>query len=225
MAGTTAPRELRSLSDLRPDDHVAFVYQSEDEHREVLTAYMRQGLARGERVLYLADAHGVQAILDYLRADGVDVEPLVAGGQLVVQPARETYLGQGTLGPETTASLLRAEAKRAAVDGYAALRTTEEVSWPWENRGPSSGSWSMKPGLTPPSRTGASSPCASTMPAGSPRTRSSMCSRTTRSSSPGLRCWTMPTTHPRRSPRPRVTLPVSIAGSTACPSTNGPSRF
>ena len=37
---------LRTISDLKPGDHICCLYQTEKEHRALLTPFLRQGLER-----------------------------------------------------------------------------------------------------------------------------------------------------------------------------------
>jgi len=71
---------LPSLTDLKPGDHLCCIYATEEEHKAVLTPFMRQGLEQGEKVIYIVDAHTVETILEYLRGDGLHVEPYLGGG-------------------------------------------------------------------------------------------------------------------------------------------------
>ncbi len=122
-------RRLRTIGDLAPGDHPCCVYETEAEHRAILTPYLRQGLEGGERVLYIVDAHTAGTVLGYLRDDGLDPDPLIARGQLVIQTGEETYLRDGTFAPEAMIALLRSETERAVADGFGALRVTGEMTW------------------------------------------------------------------------------------------------
>jgi len=51
-------------------DHLCCLYESEEEHRALLSPFMRQGLERHEKVLYIVDDHTGGQILDYLSANG-----------------------------------------------------------------------------------------------------------------------------------------------------------
>lgn len=119
----------RTIADLEPGDHLCCLYATEEEHRAVLTPILRQGLDLGEKVLYIVDAHTAGTILDYLRDDGVDVEPYLAQGQLVILTRDDAYTRQGRFDPDGMIALLRAETQRALNEGYVALRATGEMAW------------------------------------------------------------------------------------------------
>ncbi|GAG34605.1 unnamed protein product, partial [marine sediment metagenome] len=95
----------------------------------MLTPFVRHGLERAEKVLYIVDARGAETVLDYLRDDGLDPEPYLASGQLTILTADDTYLKQGVFDPDGMIALLQTETERALAEGYAALRVTGEMSW------------------------------------------------------------------------------------------------
>ena len=117
------------LGGLRPGDHGAFIYETEAEHRAVLTAFLRQGLERGEKVVYIAETHEVEPLLDSLREDGVDPDPYLARGQLVFLAAQDVYLEGGSFDPQRTIARLEDLAREALAEGYTALRVTGEMAW------------------------------------------------------------------------------------------------
>jgi DNA-binding CsgD family transcriptional regulator len=120
---------LRTIADLETGDHVCCLYQTEEEHQAVLTAFLRQGLERGEKVLYIVDIHAAEVVLRYLRDDGLDVEPFLSRGQLTILSRDETYVQEGRFDPDRMMALLRTETEQALIEGYQALRVTGEMTW------------------------------------------------------------------------------------------------
>jgi signal transduction histidine kinase len=132
------------LVDLKPGNHLCCLYETEEEHRAVLTPFLRQGLERDEKILCITegsartaelsrqgvlDVHSAETLLGYLREDGLDVEPYLARGQLVFRTHKETYMRGGVFNPEDMVALLRAETEQALMEGYSALRVTDEMIW------------------------------------------------------------------------------------------------
>ncbi len=114
---------------LKAGDHLCCLYASEQEHRALLSPFLRQGLERHEKVFYIVDDHTAGQILAYLSADGVEVNQYLQRGQLVVLSSDEAYMHAGAFEPERMIALLRSETDRAAGEGYSALRVTGEMSW------------------------------------------------------------------------------------------------
>ena len=126
---TIDAHSLRAIANLAPGDHLCCLYETEEEHRAVLTPFMRQGLERGEKLLYIVDARSAETVLGYLRDDGLSVESYVDRGQLTVLTADDAYMRDGVFDPDAMIALLRTETERALTEGYAALRVTGEMSW------------------------------------------------------------------------------------------------
>jgi len=118
-----------SLASLRPQDHIAFLYETEEEHRAVVAAFVCQGLERDARVVYIAHSHPEQAILAALRASGLQVEPYLASGQLAIVSASQVYLRDGTFDPQKTMARLALEAGQSLAQGHRVLYITGEMAW------------------------------------------------------------------------------------------------
>ena len=128
------PRDLESVARLKPGDHLCGLYENEEEHRQVLAPYLRQGLLRNEKVLYITDTRTDGQILDYLRGLGVDVEPYLSRGQLAVVSASDVGrpdedADAESLDPDSVLAFLKESTAKALEDGWAAFRVTTEMTW------------------------------------------------------------------------------------------------
>ena len=119
---------VKTINDLQPGDHLCLVYDTEQEHRDVLTAFVREGLRRGEKVMYFADAHTPALLLDYL-SNEPNLGRSLQSGQLQVLTADQVYLRDGRFDVDRTIRLLTAELDQALKEGYPALRVTGEMTW------------------------------------------------------------------------------------------------
>ena len=119
-----------ALQKLKVGDHACFLYETEEEHRIVLTDFLHRGLAQNQKILYVADAQTSDQVLDYLRSDkDVDAEQAVDKGQLTFLSPQQFYLQDGVFDPDATIQLLRQKTQSALEEGYAALWITCEMSW------------------------------------------------------------------------------------------------
>ncbi|GEM_PF-460076 len=112
-----------------PSSHTFWLYETEEEHQALITRFLLQGLERGEKLVYITTTHSAETILEYLRSSGVEVEALLARGQLSFHTADETYLQDGVFDPERMLALLQKEAEQALTEGYTGLRITGEMAW------------------------------------------------------------------------------------------------
>jgi PAS domain S-box-containing protein len=119
----------RAISDLCPGHHLCCLYETEEEHRALLAPYLRLGLERGEKVVYIADVHTREAVLQYLTDDGLDPKAYLESKQLVLATPRETYLRDGPFDPDKMIAYLRKTTEHVVAEGYPALRVTGEMTW------------------------------------------------------------------------------------------------
>jgi PAS domain S-box-containing protein len=121
------------FQDLQVGDHLCILYRTEKEHSHVFTEFLRQGLERNEKTLYIIDAHSADTILEYLKSDGIDVEEYVTEGQIIILTADESYTKNGIFDPDKMIQVLSQETEQALKEGYSALRVTGEMSWALRN--------------------------------------------------------------------------------------------
>jgi len=119
----------RSLEELGPGDHLCCIYGSEEEHRALLVPFLRQGLQRGEKVIYITDAHTAEEVLGWLEEDGWEVGGLLGSGRLTVLTREDAYMRGGSFDPRGMIGLLEEETERALAEGYPCLRVTGEMGW------------------------------------------------------------------------------------------------
>jgi PAS domain S-box-containing protein len=129
LAPIKFPFPKKKLEDLKPGDHLCFLFRSEAEHLAVMTPFLSQGLAAGEKVIYLADQYSPRVILGYLKKQGLKVEPYLQRGQLQILDASSVYLSGGLFDPDTMISWVRIVAEQALAEGYPAVRATGEMTW------------------------------------------------------------------------------------------------
>jgi two-component system sensor histidine kinase UhpB len=120
---------IRKTAELTAGDHACFIFASEEEHRLLLTPFIRLGLEANEKVIYGTDTHTAETVIDYLRQDGMEVEPYLRKKQLVFVPSTDVYLQEGVFHPDRIITLLGTETQRALQEGFSALRGTGEMSW------------------------------------------------------------------------------------------------
>jgi PAS domain S-box-containing protein len=119
----------QGIIDPEPGDHFCCIYETDEEHRAVITPFLRRGLEEGEKALYIVDSRTAETILAYLREDGMDVESFLSKGQLVILTFDESYMREAAFDPDAMIALMRAETKKALHEGYSALRVTGEMTW------------------------------------------------------------------------------------------------
>lgn len=120
---------LPSISRMRAGDHYCGIYRTDEDHGRIVVDFVREGVARGEKMLYLVNIHTAAHVEKVLGEAGIDVAPLLASGQLAILAAKEAYLKDGEFVPQKMIDLLRTMTEEALAQGYPALRATGEMTW------------------------------------------------------------------------------------------------
>jgi hypothetical protein len=117
------------LQRLTHHDHVCLIQDpNEDWPAQAIVPFLEQGLHRGEKCLYILEAHRAEEIRSRLRASGLNVTALRASGQLVFYES-ESYTRSLSFEPNRVMAVLIAEADKAMAEGHTALRVTDEMTW------------------------------------------------------------------------------------------------
>ena len=92
-------------------------------------AFIRIGLDRGEKCIYIADAGTEAVVRDAMYAEGIDVEQAIATGRLVLEGKEAAYLKQGSFDPDWMLTFWTDATAEAMSQGFSALRVTGETEW------------------------------------------------------------------------------------------------
>jgi ABC-type transporter Mla MlaB component len=114
---------------IRPGEHACCRFARATDRERLGAAFVRDGLTRGHRVVYLCDRAGPDEIASRLAALDDRVEAAHARGQLHLRGARDAYMPDGAFEMERMLRWIRAEHAQALADGYAGLSLTGELSW------------------------------------------------------------------------------------------------
>jgi hypothetical protein len=125
----TATDVLPSMARMHAGDHYCGIYHTDDDHRAIVVDFVRQGVARGEKMLYIVNILTAAQLTSMLGEAGIEVNSLLDKGQLVILTAKDAYLKDGQFEPEKMIALLRSETEQALSEGYSALRVTGEMTW------------------------------------------------------------------------------------------------
>ena len=120
---------IKEITDLEAGDHLCCIYEDDEEHREVLTPFIKRGLEANQKVIYIVDANTADVILDYLREGNYPPEPYLDSEQLLILTQDQSYVKGGEFDPDAMIDLLKRETEKALNEGYEALRVTGEMTW------------------------------------------------------------------------------------------------
>jgi len=114
---------------MKPHDHLCLIYATREEQFAAVIPFLRLGLERHERCVYIVDENTADAVLRALKDDGVDAAAAVKSGALAVITKRDAYLKNGYFDPDLMIRFLEDAVESAESKGYSALRVTGEMTW------------------------------------------------------------------------------------------------
>ena len=120
---------IAALEQLGPHEHLCSIYESPQEHLAVAISFIRIGLGRGEKCVYIADDGSLGDVREALQAEGIDVDRAVASNSLVSTTNEQAYLKRGSFDPDWMFSFWKEAAELAMSEGFSALRAIDETEW------------------------------------------------------------------------------------------------
>jgi ABC-type transporter Mla MlaB component len=114
---------------VRPGEHACCRFAHAQDRLHVASAFVRDALARGHKVVYLCDGEDLDASAGALAGGHDDVAAALASGQFELRLARATYAPDGRFDIERVLVAIREDRERALADGYPALSITGEMAW------------------------------------------------------------------------------------------------
>src|SRR6266850_2505438 len=128
LAVQTTPL-IGALEQLGPHDHLCSIYESPEEHYAVAIPFIRIGLDRGEKCIYIADDGTVGDVRQAMRSDGIDVDRAIESNALVLATKEDAYLEHGSFHPDWMFTFWKEATQLAMSEGFSALRATGETEW------------------------------------------------------------------------------------------------
>ena len=120
---------IAALEQLGPHDHFCSIYESPEEHYAVAIPFIRIGLDRGEKCIYIADDGMVGDVRQAMQKDGIDVDRAIASNALELATKEQAYLEHGSFRPDWMYTFWKEATQLALSQGFSALRATGETEW------------------------------------------------------------------------------------------------
>jgi ABC-type transporter Mla MlaB component len=114
---------------IRPGEHACCRFTHAADRRRLALAFVRAGLDRGHKVVYLSGEDDATRFVADLVATDDRVDAALERGQLEVRPATDEYVPDGTFDRAGIRNGLRDDHTQALADGYAALSMAGDMSW------------------------------------------------------------------------------------------------
>ena len=113
--------------------HICAFFRNTSEEYDVLIPFMREGLERGQKAVYIGDPKLHQERLGLLSAAGVDVPAMEKAGQLELRGWDETYLRAGRFVESEMLAFIPQMLESAREHGFAMTRLAGHGEWIGDN--------------------------------------------------------------------------------------------
>jgi PAS domain S-box-containing protein len=120
---------VRAIGKLGVHDHLCLIYETQEEQFSAVIPFMKIGLERGEKCLYVVDDNTAATVISGMKGAGMDVETAVESGKLAIVSKQDSYLKQGYFDPDWVVGFLKRATDEARAAGFSALRITGEMTW------------------------------------------------------------------------------------------------
>jgi hypothetical protein len=114
----------------RQGDHICSIYETEEEQLATAAAFLSDGIARGERCLYVgANREALLRFRAALDATGRDAARLLERGALIELTHAEAHLIDARFDCERMLTMLEEAVEKALNEGFSGLRACGDMSW------------------------------------------------------------------------------------------------
>src|SRR5690349_5813530 len=110
-------------------DHACLTFSEAEERLDLVAAFIRDGLRRGQKVVCWTDSIGPERLAEQLSKRLVRPGAALRRGQLTITSAGDTLLATAGSGAARMVQVLTGELDRAAREGYPGLRVTADMCW------------------------------------------------------------------------------------------------
>lgn len=131
-----APQFLRTWTLSNPQvaacanhDHFAIIYDNPTEQLDFIVPFLRLGLERGEKSVFIYDDNNVETVVAAMERHGIDVAAAAACGALSIITKELAYLKNGDFDPDWMIDFLAQAVEDAKKDGFSAVRASGEMTW------------------------------------------------------------------------------------------------
>lgn len=118
----------QEFGEVRSGDHILLIYEDSAALTAFAVPFIKEGLARGERCLYVVDDLALLEVTRALAAGGVDADREIERDGLVLLNAKEFYPLPGFDGLRLL-ELIRRRVIKTSAGRFAGLRVAAEMTW------------------------------------------------------------------------------------------------
>jgi anti-anti-sigma regulatory factor len=119
---------------VRAGDHACLTFSDVEERLDLVSAFVRDGLRAGQKVLCWTDSINPEVLAGQLAARAVRPGAAIRRGQLRIAPVSGSLLGGVEVSAAAMVKVLAGEVAAAGQQGYPGLRVTADMAWATQPR-------------------------------------------------------------------------------------------
>lgn len=112
--------------------HMCFIYNNEDERREVMARYLESGIQQDEYTFYLVHKVSPDEFREHMSSYGINLPKKPAPGQMDILSAADTYMPDRTFLPDRMLDTLKNAYTNGIKNGFTGARAMGEMEWALE---------------------------------------------------------------------------------------------
>ncbi len=121
--------ENSQLTSCAVHDHLALIYDNQEEQLDIIVPFLRLGMERGEKSVFIVDDTNPKAVIAAMERHGVNVDAARARGALAIVTKYDAYLKNGDFDPDWMIGFLAEAVEDAKKQGFHAVRASGEMTW------------------------------------------------------------------------------------------------
>lgn len=123
------PLEDSPVASCATHDHLALIYDRQEEQLDIVVPFLRLGLERGEKSVFIVDDTSAETVIAAMEHHGIDVDAATASGALAIITRHDAYLKNGDFDPDWMIGFLVEAVEAAKKEGFRAVRASGEMTW------------------------------------------------------------------------------------------------
>jgi len=111
-----------------PGSHVCAIYETNEDHRAILTPILTDGFSNNEKVLYITDTNHPVDIINSIADTEIDAKHYLRNGQFTITTSADIQMRAIDYDSEKIFRFFRDALDKAKKDKYSALRIISEMT-------------------------------------------------------------------------------------------------
>ena len=120
--------EISNIEGVEIKRHISSIYDSIEDNQLFLSNFIKMGINRNEKCIYITDKSNIFAIINILKSRGIDTKKYIKTGNLFILSKNQPFHKHSISSPNDMIKYLRRNSKQTKTLGYTGLCMIIEIS-------------------------------------------------------------------------------------------------